>query len=136
MKKSQKLLLLVLFVSVLILSGCQKASNLQIIKGIPANAEKVSIVELKGESGTYTSGRINVSGNGHLILDVQLESGSVTSIGTKEALTNKVIYTIKSPKNAIYDGVFYAFEADSEYQLVFTNAKKVKGIIAIYFLAE
>lgn len=136
MKKLNKLLLIVLFISAFVLSGCQKIFNLQKVKEIPTNAERVSIVELKGESGTYTSGRIGVSGNGHLLLDIQLESGSVTSMGIKEALTNDVIYTIKSPKTGLYDGISYNFEADGEYQLFFTNAKEIEGFIELYFVTE
>jgi hypothetical protein len=92
--------------------------------------------ELTGQSGTYTKGIVYVSGNGYIIFDVRLESGSVKSVGIKDAAADETIYTISKPTTALYDSAFYEYKADTEYKLSFVDAKELHGSVTVYFVAQ
>ena len=136
MKKRSILLLAAVCILAAALAGCRTTPDIHEIKEIPANAQKVASLELTGQSGTFTDGNIAVSGNGYIILDVRLQSGSVKSVSVKDATEDKTVYTILSPKTALYDSAFNDYQAENEYKLSFIDAREITGGIDVYFLAE
>ncbi len=136
MKLRRTVLLPIWFLFAFLLAGCSTTPNVQEINEIPANAIEITTSELRVQSGTYTEGSIYVSGNGYIVLDVQLESGSVKTIGIKDVVEDEIICTISKPKTALYDSAMYEYRADSEYKLSFTDAKDITGTITVYFVAE
>lgn len=137
MKIHQLKFALMLFILVTALTGCgEMKDNPKKIDAIPETANQVMTMELNGQSGTFTYGKIDVSGTGYLILEVQIQSGSIKALGLQDAAKDKIIYTINKPQNAMYDSAFYDYEADHEYKLYLGKAKDVYSTINVYFIPE
>ena len=134
--KINKVLLLIVLITTFSLTGCITKPDIQEIKEIPENALEIMTSELLGESGTYTKGSIHVSGNGYIILDIHIDSGSVKSVEIKETAGNETIYVISKPTSALYDSAFYEYQVNNEYKLNFTDAKDLHGFITVYFVEE
>lgn len=136
MKKRLTLLLLVLLMFAVVLAGCRTGPDIREVKDIPTDAVEIMTSELLGQSGTYTKGSIYVSGNGYFILDIQLQSGSVKSVGIIDATLDETIFAISKPNTALYDSGYYEYKADSEYKLSFVDAKEINGTITVYYVPE
>lgn len=136
MNKYQKaFIVFALFIT--LFTGCtQTKSDLQEIKELPENAEKIVSLSLNSISGTFTHGELTLADKGYLLFDIQLESGSIKSLGIKDIPKDELIYSIDKPKTALYDSAVYEYSADSQYTISFTDAKEANGILTIYFVKE
>lgn len=121
----------------LCLGGCIRTEpDLREIKQIPPQAVYVTSLELAGVGGTFTDGNIAVSGNGYLVLDMQISGGSVKSVAVVDALADESVYTIRKPKTALYDSSFYLYQPDNQYKLKFEKAQGLHAAVAVYFVPE
>lgn len=129
-------LFIALFSLTSMLSGCTTTPDMQVIKELPPNATEIMTSDITGQNGTYTEGSIYVSGNGSILFDVQLQSGSIKELAIKEATTNEDVYTINKPQTNLYYSDLYEYKADAEYKLSFVDSKEPHGSITVYFVAE
>lgn len=136
MNKYQKVFVVfALFIT--LFTGCtQPKSDLQEIKELPENAEKIVSLALNSISGTFTHGELTLADKGYVIFDIQLESGSIKSLGIKDIPKDDLIYSIEKPQTALYGSAVYKYNADSQYTISFTDAKEANGTLTIYFVKD
>lgn len=136
MKIQQKLLVIILFLFTTVLAGCNVIPETNEIEEIPAGARKVASMDLTARSGTYTFGDIDVWGNGYIIFEVEMGSGTMSSLGVKDIVKDEVVFEIRRPKTALYDSESYEYKVGSEYELSLVNAKNITGSVNVYFVSE
>lgn len=136
MRKQQMLFTMAVVLFVIVLSGCAGSSNVKEIKGIPADAQQVMTLDLDGRSGTYTVGKIMVPGSGYMILDSQLNSGTIGAIAIRDTVSDDDTCIVRRPKEAIYACEPYDYLADREYTFSLGAAKNVTGAVYVYFVAD
>lgn len=117
-------------------AGCTQKTDSQQIKQLPENAEKIASLALNSISGTFTHGEITLADKAYIIFDIQLESGSIKSLGIKDIATNELIFSVQKPQTGLYNSAFYDYKADSIYTLDFTDAQEANGTLTIYSVKD
>jgi len=135
MKTQRKLLAMVLCLLALGTSGCTTAST-ETIDSIPTGAQKLTTVELIGQGGSFTAGSFSGWNDGRMILDVNLESGTINTLEIVNAAGNVTVDAVKKPKGGIYDTESYGYRSGNEFKLNIVNSKNLKGSVDVYFIAD
>lgn len=136
MNKLQKVFIL-FAIFITLFTGCtQPKPDLQEIKELPENAEKIVSLSLNSISGTFTHGELTLADKGYILFDIQLDSGSIKSLGIKDIPKDELICSIDKPQTALYSSAVYEYSADSQYTISFTDAKEANGILTIYFVKD
>ena len=136
MNKYQKIFIVfALFLT--LFTGCtQTKPDSQEIKELPENAEKIVSLALNSISGTFTHGELTLADKGYIIFDIQLDSGSIKTLGIKDVSIDALVCSVEKPQTALYNSAIYEYNADSEYKLSFTDAKDAIGTLTIYFVKD
>lgn len=118
-------------------SGCVRTyPDLQEIKDIREDAQKIITIELNNDNGDILSNDFNLSGNGYIAFDVNITSGSIGSIDIVDNTLNQEIYNIKKPTTAKYDSGYNDYNSNSSYSIRLNNAKNIVGSIDVYYILD